>query len=551
MKKNQFYLIAIIAILIISFFIRLELTNKNTEISNSDEAEYLVMADSFSRGEITFQWPYYRPFLIPLLWGALLSIGFGFKAIQISLILFSLLTILLIYLITKDLFNEKIAIIAVLISAFIPEEILSSTRILLNGASLALFLLSIYLFQKAYFKNSKKYLYLSAIATGIAILAYTQNIILLPLYFAFLLITEGSKFIKEKKYITFFIIIILIYLTNFIYSYIWFGNPIKMFSYGLWLSLIDTSSRSYYTVIIDFIKNMSQYISWFIIIPLIFSIYYLKDYIKEFAKKIIEYLKNIKYKKVVYALIIVSIYFILNLIIQKNLDTTPAHKVFAYGIKTLLTLITLACLIYIFGDLFGHTSKFIKNNINLEKNTLLLIWFFVSLLGISKIIGAFQARYLLPALIPLIIYVAQLITKLSEKKKILKTTFVIIIILGLYVNINSSINLVNNYHQETGERKAGEWIKENTEENSIIVGSQNIAIAHYSQRIWNYYPVTESQENTNEAFADIVKNIKPNYLILIEKGERNKLIEEYAKNLVYEKRYESEEYNLNLYKISS
>ena len=111
MKKNQFYLIAIIAILIISFFIRLELTNKNTEISNSDEAEYLVMADSFSRGEITFQWPYYRPFLIPLLWGALLSIGFGFKAIQISLILFSLLTILLIYLITKDLFNELKAFI--------------------------------------------------------------------------------------------------------------------------------------------------------------------------------------------------------------------------------------------------------------------------------------------------------------------------------------------------------------------------------------------------------------------------------------------------------
>jgi len=88
----------IILIILISFVVRLYFFDVNVEIPASDEGEYMIMTNSFAQGQILYQWPFYRPFLLPFIWG---NLGFSLLAIRISLILFSLLSIFLIYLIVS------------------------------------------------------------------------------------------------------------------------------------------------------------------------------------------------------------------------------------------------------------------------------------------------------------------------------------------------------------------------------------------------------------------------------------------------------------------
>src|SRR3989344_3359531 len=114
----------LVLILLLALAIRLYFLDLDYEIPGSDEGEYLIMAKSFSMGEIVFQWPYYRPFLLPFIWGLLGKLGFGVLSFKITLLIFSLSSILLVYLIGKDLFNYKAGLMAAFLLAFFSEEII-------------------------------------------------------------------------------------------------------------------------------------------------------------------------------------------------------------------------------------------------------------------------------------------------------------------------------------------------------------------------------------------------------------------------------------------
>ena len=109
MNKKVYYILLFL-IIIFGLFLRLKYTNFHIELS-SDEGESLLLAKSIFTGSVLLQWSYYRPFLLPLLWGILFKLGFEETAIHLTVIIFSLIGIFYICLLGEYLFNKKILLI--------------------------------------------------------------------------------------------------------------------------------------------------------------------------------------------------------------------------------------------------------------------------------------------------------------------------------------------------------------------------------------------------------------------------------------------------------
>ena len=131
------------------------------------------------------------------LWLALIYLIFGsFKfAIPVGIIIVSF-TVPLTYLIAKELFNEKVALISGLLAAFEPWAVFLTGAIMSEQFFMPVFLLSIYLFIRYLKYDSKNSFYLSALFFGIATL--TRPYIL---YFWCVLII--IVFFKNQKFYEF------------------------------------------------------------------------------------------------------------------------------------------------------------------------------------------------------------------------------------------------------------------------------------------------------------------------------------------------------------
>jgi len=131
------------------------------------------------------------------LWLALIYLIFGsFKfAIPVGIIIVSF-TVTLTYLIAKELFNEKVALISGLLAAFEPWAVFLTGAIMSEQFFMPVFLLSIYLFIRYLKYDSKNSFYLSALFFGIATL--TRPYIL---YFWCVLII--IVFFKNQKFYEF------------------------------------------------------------------------------------------------------------------------------------------------------------------------------------------------------------------------------------------------------------------------------------------------------------------------------------------------------------
>ncbi len=514
--RNYWHLAVLVLIVLLSLLVRLYFLDFNVEVDVSDEGEYLIMAESFAKGEIVFQWPYYRPFLIPMFWGLLIRLGFGLDTIRFSILMFSLLSNLLVYLIGRDLFNRKVGLLAAFFFVFFPDEILHSTRVLLNVPALAMWLLSIYLFQRAYFKKSNALLYFCGLISGLAVLVYNQNLVLIGFYFLFLLVAGGLDFIRQFKYICFFLIIIFIYSLSFLYSHIWFGNLFINFGYGLWLSFIDSSSRNYFVVILDFILYLPKYISWFYLpLFILVLLLMLNNIFRIFGLIRLKMLL----RPLLYTLIMTFIFFVIKTLLSPRNFLAIELKVIFYLISTVATILFLLLAIYFFRGVFKNIAVSLTNET--RKNLFLVLWLFVSLFVVVGMVGYFQARYFIPVLIPFFLYFGLIGMKLYSKsvkcKKFMWLLFIFLflVVLGAYTNLKYTSGLVYGYASEQSSSEIGEWLKNNTEHGDVIFGPLNYALAYYSERQWYKYPVSRTFDGRSySGFLEKLNKLRPKFLVV-------------------------------------
>ncbi len=194
--KNNFNLI-IILIFIFGLILRLKYLTINQAVW-FDEAEYLSAAKNWAFN-IPYQLNFVRPPLLPFIWAIFYKIGGGEFLFRIILLFFSLAGLVLTYLIGKALFNKQVGLIALTITSFHYLNLFYTARLLSDIPSLTLMLFTIYFFWQGYVNKKGKYLYLMGLTFILSILMRFPAGILGLVLFLYLLITEGLKFLKNKK----------------------------------------------------------------------------------------------------------------------------------------------------------------------------------------------------------------------------------------------------------------------------------------------------------------------------------------------------------------
>jgi len=184
----------------------------------------------FSGGtEGVFQ-PIIYPFL-PLMLGFFWFIGFkGFSIVyagKFLILIFSLLSLLLTYLIAKKLFDKRTGVIAMNILFFNSLFFLFMFRIYTEMITLCFMMASIFFTIKFSEDNKKGWLFLSALFLTILFLTKYTNITFLLILEAYIAcFSYKSK--KINSFLWFNLFFALLMLPFFIFNYAIFGNPLYM-----------------------------------------------------------------------------------------------------------------------------------------------------------------------------------------------------------------------------------------------------------------------------------------------------------------------------------
>ncbi len=244
----------IIAILLISFFLRLAFAYAEP-VKWWDETVYASLGWDLKSNPLHYSfdggwsdyvpgdWPKagYRAPLLPYMLGVMFFF-FGQNMILLNCLmpLIGTLNVLLIYLLGKKLFTEKIGLYAAVFLAFMPVHVFYSGKLLTDVLSTTMITLSVFLFVLWSEKRDNKFASLTGAVTALAVLSRYVSILLLPIFFVFLLVKERNiNFIKSKSFLLMLLSFLLVLLPWLVYGYYEYSNPLGWFlhsgtSAGYW-----------------------------------------------------------------------------------------------------------------------------------------------------------------------------------------------------------------------------------------------------------------------------------------------------------------------------
>ncbi len=215
------YKILVLAVFIFAVIIRIMNWPNGIEAINCDEAMMAINAKSIAKtGNDIYgvKLPiYFETWLIGgqsalptyLVALSIRILGNSLLAIRLPILVFSLISLWIIYVLTKKLFNNKIAIIVLFLTAINPWHIMQSQWNLDCNLFPHIILIAVYLLYKGIDEKKIKSVYLSMIFFALSMYCYGISIYFVPI---FLLII--GIYLLKNKYVTIkeFILSLLIYL---------------------------------------------------------------------------------------------------------------------------------------------------------------------------------------------------------------------------------------------------------------------------------------------------------------------------------------------------
>ncbi|MFH0831810.1 MAG: glycosyltransferase family 39 protein [archaeon] len=200
-----------------------------------DEAEYMSKSK-----EIAFNfnwhanWSPRKPILLAWLFVPLLKIGFNEAALRFILVLFSIAAVWLAYLVAKEFFNRKIALISSFIMAVYWVNMFFSVRFLVDMPATTLFLAALYFFAKGYIKKEKKeyLIFFGAFLALGFLMRVSYGIFLLP--FALYIFMEEKFALFKNKQLWIGVLIAFIVMLPF---FIWLFNAYPQDPLGQFIGL--------------------------------------------------------------------------------------------------------------------------------------------------------------------------------------------------------------------------------------------------------------------------------------------------------------------------
>lgn len=285
-KKIKYFLIILF---IVSFLLRVSLSFFSP-IKYWDETIYtnlgrniiLYHEYSFLHGFADFSpnWPLagFRPPLLPLMIAFISLFTFNQFFLNLLIPILSSFGAVGIFLLSKKLFNQEIAVYSSVLFILSPLNIFWGSKILTDTLLVTMIIFSVYFFWSCFFEKSNTYrnAIFFGLFSGFAFLSRYSFIWFFPLFFIFLLIKyKNFKFLLEKKLFVGIITFFVITAPWFIYNYFLYGSL-----FGFLIQANEASLRwggnsiSFY--FISFLKNFIVFIP-FILLGILKDKKYKKD----------------------------------------------------------------------------------------------------------------------------------------------------------------------------------------------------------------------------------------------------------------------------------
>lgn len=387
-----------------------------------------------------------RPPLFSIIWSYLIRVGFGEVSIRFILeLLPSILSVFLIYLITKECYDKKTGVIATVIFSTLWIHLFYTGRLLTHIPNIFFLFLSVYYFVKSTKSEFvPKYFFISIASACIgALIRYPEGLILVA-YVAYILIAT-PRLLKEKKFWISGIIGLVPLLIFFAYNYATKGN----------------------------------------IFPALLGGSYLQEVQKAFAFSILKFI--------------------------------PAYLQTVFFILFLIGLVAIVFEFIVGYDLF-RKSNTLKSHVLI---LLILIVFYGYFIFSVK--GA-EDRWMFSTSLPLICIVALGIVNVGNiasnysNKKVATVIIIALLVYGSYQQFSMSDGLIKNKAESFVQMKQGfEWIKENTPDDSIILGGGiEVYSVYYAERRYESFPANASDIAFSNASYMIAHAFTPQPIYLNE-----------------------------------
>lgn len=188
-----------------------------------DEADYMSMAKNWAFGQ-KYELSPVRQILFPLTVAVLLKIANNEFLPRFMLLLFSILSVIGVYLLGKETHNKKVGLVAGLFMSVFYLNLFYSFRLLIDVPSLVLFTFAGLFFYKYFKTDSNKMLYIGAVIIALGTLAKLSTAAFLFGILAYLLVTEKLDFLKRKELYIAALIFFIILSPYIIWGYYEFGG---------------------------------------------------------------------------------------------------------------------------------------------------------------------------------------------------------------------------------------------------------------------------------------------------------------------------------------
>ena len=241
----------IIFVLIFSFLIRIAFLFYSP-LRGWDETVYLNLGRDLSRNpfsysllnspwndfipstDIIYGWPNigFRAPLLPYILSIFYALNLNFL-IPIIVPFFATLSVFLVYIFGKKLFDKKIGLYSAILFSLAPIQVFYSEKIWTDPLIVFFILLTFISFWEGYEKENKKHKILFGLFLALSLLARYTTLWIAPVFLFYFLIRDKSlRFLKDKYLWQAIGIFFLTLIPWFIYGFVYYGNPLGGFIHG-------------------------------------------------------------------------------------------------------------------------------------------------------------------------------------------------------------------------------------------------------------------------------------------------------------------------------
>lgn len=225
--KEKKYTILLLLILLFAFLIRVNFFIETRDQTLWwDEAEYMAVAKHFAM-DTPFRYNPQRPPLFQYIAAGFFLMGASEALIKFTLVVIpSTLLVLLIYLLGKEMYNQKVGLIAAFLASVHWSFLFWTARMQPDSFSMVFQVAAIWCAWRYWKEGKTKFMLLVGFLTAIALMFKVSALIVPLILFVFVFLKERFEMFKRKEYYASAAIFVITLIPYFLWSYAKFGTPL-------------------------------------------------------------------------------------------------------------------------------------------------------------------------------------------------------------------------------------------------------------------------------------------------------------------------------------